>query len=420
MPISSNKPTGQTAQTSRVQTNSTVDNANLAQCESALSKTALVLGGYEAGFELVNGLRPDAAEQFTVISARDGTPRLFLPKTQATMQTALSSFLGRSPLLKLMQPFLRLGVWVGGPFSRLSSNMSLVSKSGQPSALRRLIKEVLGRNDFHMALRLSFGRPNGKTVAVAISDDGEPLCYVKIGSESMTSSLVAHESAILEQFEKTETPMIVPRPLYSGTWAGGHNVLITAPLGLKPLSRDAQEAHVAADALANQGLKSNTRLRDSDYWQHTSERVQTLENSNDLLSTIAEIEQIWGSSQFDFGTSHGDWSRANVGMNQGSVAAIDWERCVDSAPRGIDIAHFAISELSSRLSKKTLDVDQLAATVRQILVSLGLPANNAEPLVVFALLEMVIRFKSAKIAGLHTSDSIFAPALKTGIKKWAP
>ena len=81
-----------------------------------------------------------------------------------------------------------------------------------------------GHNDFQIAMRLSFGRPNAKMVAVAISSEGEVLCFAKFGSEAMTNGLVAHESAILEQFEGVDMPLIIPSRLFSGAWVGGHNV----------------------------------------------------------------------------------------------------------------------------------------------------------------------------------------------------
>jgi hypothetical protein len=418
MPISSNKSTGQAAKPTSVFADSNLQETDQTKSISALANTAMVLGGYEAGFDLVKGNAPDAIEQFTVISSRNGTPRLLLPRSAAMMQPALSCFLGTSPMMKLAQPIFGFCIRLGGPFSRFTSDVSLTSQSGRSSALRVLIENVLGRKDFQMALRMSFGRPNGKTVAVAISEAGEPLCYVKLGSEPMTSALVAHESETLEQFKESDIQLIVPQALYSGCWVHDHQALITAPLQLERLSRDAHLAHEAADALATQNLQPNCTLLSSEYWQRTKQRVQAQQNGDELPNTLAEIERCWGSREFDFGVSHGDWSRANVGMSMGRVAAIDWERRVEYAPRGIDIAHFSILEISSRRFFKTLHVDQLAAKVRHILKALGLPEENAEPLILFALLEMVIRFRSAKTAGLNTTDSKFAPALNAGIDKW--
>ena len=378
----------------------------------------MVLGGYQAGFELVKGTRPDAIESFTMISSR-GIPRMLLPSAQPMMQTAMVSFLGRPRLAGLIAPCVQIASRVGGPFSRISSNVSLVSQTDEPSPLRLLISNVIGRNDFQIALRVSFGRPNAKTVAVAISHDGEALCYVKLGSEAMTNDLVAHESAVLKQFEDTDMPIVLPKRLYSGTWADGLDVLITAPLQLSPLKRDAHLAHVAANALVSHNKFKSSALVDSAYWRRIIECVGEYSEGEVLQKTISEIERDWGAREFDFGVSHGDWTRANLGLCEGRVAALDWERCTTSAPRGIDIAHFALCEKTSHPFSQSINIDRAVENVREYLKAAGMAPNNAEALVLFALVEMVIRFKSAEKAGVRSTDLKFGPALQEGVRKWA-
>lgn len=390
---------------------------------AALSAVYMVLSGYKPGFELVEGAHPNAIERFEVLYVR-GTPRLLLPTTPLVMRTALISFLGRRRFASLAPQFIQVASWARSTFSSVRSDVSLTSQAGVHSPLRELISDVLGRSDFQIALRLSVGRPNAKTVAMAISDTGEELCYAKFGSEAMTNDLVAHESATLENFEGIDMPMALPQRLYSGTWADGeHNVLITAALQLEPLKRDAQIAHQAADAFATQNFITSATLRDSKYWHQTVERVKKQAesaNSDEVLTSyLANIEQKWGECNFDFGASHGDWSRANLGMVDGRVAALDWERCTKLAPRGIDITHFALCENSSRSFGRILNIEKVAGSVRQYLAAAGAPANNVEPLIMLALLEMVIRFKSAQNVGLRSTDSKFGPALQEGLQKWA-
>jgi hypothetical protein len=238
----------------------------------------------------------------------------------------------------------------------------------------------------------------------------------------MTNDLVAHESAVLKDFEGADMPVVIPRRLYSGVLADGHNILITSPLKLEPLTSDALSAHQAADAFALKNLVTNSALGDSAYWRNTVECVEKFgvygNNDEILLSTIAKTERSWGASNFDFCASHGDWTRANLGMVNGCVAALDWERCTKLAPRGIDIAHFAISENSSGFFRKPLDIERVADSVRQYLKVTGLSSNNAEPLIVLALLEMVIRFRSAQSVGLKSADSKFRPALQAALQQW--
>ena len=402
------------------------------QRSAAFSAVGKILGGYETGFEIVDGVDSDAIERFVVVSVR-GTPRLLLPPDRSIMRSAIESFLGNRRMVGLVTPFIQVASRAGGPLSRVSADVSLISRNGTPSPLRGLLASVLHRDDFEIALRLSFGRPNAKTVAMAISRTGEALCFAKFGSEAMTNDLVAHEGAILAHFEGTDMPVIMPRLLYSGKWANGHNVLITAPLQLEPLKLDAQDAHRAADAFSAQNFVTNSTLSDSVYWQQVVENVNNSRGHNGsdraLLHFVTKIEEIWGDSEFDFGASHGDWARANLGLVGGRVAAFDWERCTEIAPRGIDVAHFVLSESSPSLFGKPLfgkplfraplDIQRAAGSVRQYLESAGLPPNNAELLIMLALLEMVIRFRSAQTAGLRSADLKFGPALEAGLQRWA-
>jgi len=381
-------------------------------------KIGKVLGGYQPGFELVQGTEPGAIEEFTMICA-GGEPRVLLPTARPMMQSAMSSFLGGRRLAAFISPCVQIASRAGGPFSRMSSRVSLMSQSGKPSPLRQLISDVIGSNEFQIALRVSFGRPNAKTVAMAISPSGEALCYVKLGSDAMTNDLVAYESAIIEQFEGTDMPVVMPSRLFSGIWANDQNVLITGPLNLKPLKRDSSVAHSAAGALAMTASVTNSALADSAYWKRIIKFAEEYEDSEVLLSAAAEIERFWGTSTFDFGVSHGDWTRANLGMVNGRLAALDWERSTKLSPRGIDIAHFAICEKTAQPFTKSINIDRVLEKVRKYLKSADLLPDNAEALMLFALLEMVIRFKSAENVGLNLTDLKFGTALKEGVSKWA-
>ncbi len=391
------------------------------------SPVSAVLSGYAGGFRLVEGRHSDAVERFVLLGKKD-SPRLLLPLTQPLLKKSLKGFLGGRSFAAILSSFIRLSLLVGGPFAKVCGEYSLLpcEQSGKHdlSPIRKLLADILERDDFQIALRFSFGRPNGKTVAMALSDDAEVLCFAKIGSETTTSELVSHESKILQRYENTDIPIVMPERLYSGNWCEGHTVLITKPLQVEPLSSDPLSAHRTAVALAGFDSTEKAELSKSTYWADLVERVNAtrseLNKNTDLLhSALSEIERIWGSCTYSFGISHGDWTRANVGTVGGNVAGWDWERCLQLAPTGIDLAHFAIGEKPTRAFSKQLDVENTLTKLRHYMRSAELPMENEESLVLLALVEMIIRFKSAQKAGVKSTDSKFESALRSALRSWA-
>ena len=387
----------------------------------ALHAVEDVFGGYRPGFKLVEGSTDDAGERFVVLRSR-GMPRLLLPQSTLAMSVALTQFTGARSWTRLASTVARFAARQS-VFSSRISEMSLQTNSGEPSRLRELLGSVLGREDFHLALRLSFGRPNAKTVALAISHDGEALCFAKFGSEAMTNDLVAYEGEILEWLSAMNLPILTPRALYNDVWEKGRHVLITEPLKIEPLPSDVPMVHSAADKFTAANSIVTCALSDSEYWQQTTERANVLERSDPqseaLHGAISKIEKMWGTSVIDFGASHGDWSRANLGVIDGRVAAFDWERCSKLSPRGIDITHFAVSEFTSSRGKRRLDVERVADHTRRYLKAADRSPDHAELLIILECLEMSIRFQNARKAGVQSDDSTFAAALRDGLQKWA-
>ena len=391
------------------------------QPHAPLYPVTQVLAGYAPGFRLVKGLVDSSVDQFTVVPAQ-GMPRLLLPTQHAAMATALKSFVGRHRLVSAAPSVLKLVSKLAGGKPVLTRDVSLIGDDNRTSPLRDLFASVVGRTDFELAFRLSVGRPNAKTVAMAITAEGEALCFAKFGSEAMTNSLVAFEGKVLEHFNGRDLSVLMPRVLYSGMWAGDHNVLITEPVNISVLKRQATIAHQAADDFTMASPVTHTTLRASTYWRSVLDRIGSIRDQPEnvaMLSRAAEaIDGTWGNTEFHFGYSHGDWSRANLGIVDGKLVALDWERCTPDAPRGIDIAHFAIIETSSSRSNRLLDLERIEAQTRRYLGEIGRSPSYARPLIVFDLVEMMLRFSNARAVGLPSKDSNFGAALHAALLQW--
>jgi len=386
---------------------------------AAMQAVCDFLGGYKPGFELVEGASSDAVEQFIVIRKR-GLPGLLLPTSQNALRVALSGFIGVKPWTGLISSLAQIAVKFG-LFSSRVSVLSLKSQTGEVPPFRQFLTSVLERDDYHLALRTSFGRPNAKIVIQAVSHDGSALCFVKVGSEKMSDKLVAHESEVLVKLEHSDLPILTPRTLYQGVWEQRWQVLITEPMLTHPLDDDATEAQLASDSFTTAGEMTTCALRDSEYWRWISGRIDQLEDMGlpvEAFNTaLARIDAVWGSTELDFGASHGDWSRANVGIIDGQVAAYDWERYSHCSPRGTDIAHFSLFEFDDR--HRGFDVERVAEKTRQNLKAADRPEEHAQLLVILGCLEMSLRFMSAQKAGVQAKDKIFGQALEDGLRKWA-
>lgn len=387
----------------------------------ALRAVEMALGANRPGVRISERDSDTAEERFIVLSSR-GIPRLMLPRRLSVMRSALRAFGSGRRLIGLAPAFIRGAAKIGYPLSSRVEEIAVHSDSHESTKLRNLLNSVLDRTDFHLALRLSFGRPNAKTVVAAIANSGEILCFAKLGSEPMTNQLIAHEGAVLERFMSAESPVLMPRALHTGSWGEGCNVLVTAPLELEPLPRNAREAHLASDALAVEHGVTTTTLRDSKYWHTLVTQIEALDpkgpSREDAHTAMDQISAKWGDRVFDFSACHGDWSRANVGLVNGRIAAHDWERFSELAPRGIDTAHFAVLEEAQRSRRRPLDAESVARLTARYLTAANRPSEDAKPLVLIELLEMVLRFKAAKYAGLQATDTNFGPALNTGLGSW--
>lgn len=386
--------------------------------DAAIAGVERVLGGRDSTCRLVAGHARDAIEEFVVFPAR-GIPRLLLPMSRLPLRASIDEFLGKRRWSGLALALTSATTIAGLTHTGVSRKLSLLADN-KSEVLRELFSHVLGRDDFHLALRLSFGRPNAKTVIAVISDIGETLCFAKVGGEQMTDDLVKHEHTMLQTLSNVDLPVICPRVLYFGAWGGSGHILITAPLKLNPLPSNARDAHRAADTLATAYPVDTSELRSSGYWEHVNARLDACEaigaeaaRCRDMVNKIGDV---WGSETLDFGFSHGDWSRANVGLVAERVAAIDWERCSHFFPRGIDTAHFAIFDLSRR---RRLDIGHILNATRRHLATANRPIAHAEALVVLDLLEMSIRILMAQAAGLRVDDSKFELALALALRSWA-
>jgi hypothetical protein len=293
--------------------------------------------------------------------------------------------------------------------------------------LNQYLADVLGRRDLEIAVRMGGPRPNRKPVLQVLTRSGQILAYAKVGWNDLTRSLVRNEADVLTTFAQNATEpttFSVPELIHTGT-CGDLDVLVIAPVSpMSWLGRTASRTQLVAASLEIGSLTPTSRreLVTSSYWQNTRSRLDALsgvvrdsrfEVLQDLLGLI---EQRYGDDEIAFGRCHGDWTCWNVGRRDSKLFVLDWERSTPVVPVGLDAAHYDF-DLAVKFHKRAP-----LETVWQLLNGGGslLPALAPDPglarlLLSLDLLEMVLRFEEARLAGLDIVDTIYFGALRSAV-----
>jgi hypothetical protein len=319
---------------------------------------------------------------------------------------------------------LYLASYVGLARPLLYSRVSVVTTSGELAELpmRGFLRKVLGREDFVTSLRLGPGRPNSKPVVQVVAPDGTVLAYAKFGWEDLTRRLLRREATVLRELALVTcgTALQIPRVLHAGEWHG-FETLVLAPLeGTGRTPRSHAEVPVAAStALAGACPRSIERLRDSAFWGRTISRISQVvpllpEGTRGLiLRARRKVEASWGDVRLPMGRVHGDWIPPNMLVRHDGILNVwDWEWSVGDVPLGIDTVQFIVYiALRRRMPYRDL-LGRLKRHGREALTRQCLDPENLTLLTILSLLETVLWFAEARLAGREeTEDPRFTRAL---------
>ncbi len=224
-----------------------------------------------------------------------------------------------------------------------------VTVSGPPgtSNLVSHIEEHLGVV-LHVAIALGPPRANRKPVLQLMTGNGNPVAFVKVGINPLTSDRVLTEARALGQLKDLTTPgLSVPEIMDIPAWQNT-NFLATEPLDTWTTGRgDPDVRGRALRGLAAATAPLSTQLRDTQWWQGLRRRLQALAAAPEAsrLGTAREVIELRiGNMHIPQGSTHGDWSPWNIAVHGSHVSAWDWERFMPHAPIGYDSLHYAVQE----------------------------------------------------------------------------
>ncbi|MDP8910952.1 MAG: hypothetical protein M3M94_02660 [Actinomycetota bacterium] len=373
----------------------------------------LILGGGRSPGAEASGARsePSVPEESFAVFPSAANPRLLLPltSTKAAASALRTRGYGVRAPARIGRAAARIGVRTGVAQRVLRTRVSLSHE--RPAPLVAHLRDVLGRADLEIAIRLGRLRPNRKPVVQILTRDGETLAFAKLGWNGVTRELVANETRVLLGLsEQARAPraFVAPRVVHGGRWRD-LEVLVLSPLAGVPFTprRARRDPPVEAtrEIAALEHLRS-ARLADSDYWRSRRSRIEHTERSG--LGEIAErLEARYGGATIPFGAWHGDWTPWNIASRGRVVSVWDWERSGELVPVGLDAAHY---DLHLALAARNLE----SASIRggPMLKALRTAFDVQSLLVALDLLEMSLRREEGRQAGMELAESPHRRALE--------
>jgi hypothetical protein len=155
----------------------------------------------------------------------------------------------------------------------------------------------------------------------------------------------------------------------------------------------------------------------SAYWSGIRARVERLVAGDGrlgptLASALDVIEHASGAREVVFGAWHGDFTPWNMRRGAGTVAVWDWERSGSIVPVGMDAARFDLDVRLKIDRERPRDaIHNSAMAIGATLERMGAVPGTASLVTVLHVLEMVLRFEEATIAGVPGREPLYEAAL---------
>ena len=208
------------------------------------------------------------------------------------------------------------------------------------------LEDMLGMR-LSLSVHIGPARANRKPVLQLLTPDGHTIAFAKLGTSSLTRTLVRQEATALGAVSRADLHTVsVPRVMHAGRW-GEHEVLVQSAL---PVWRPRVEltAPRLASAMREVAMCCGMRrgpLRDSGYWSRLQTRLAAVAAHADGTALKGAAERIVaaaGRTELSYGSWHGDWSPWNMASVADAVLVWDWERFTTGVPIGFDALHHAL------------------------------------------------------------------------------
>lgn len=322
----------------------------------------------------------------------------------------------------------------------LRDKVRVTSPLDQPrsgTSIETHLAEVFGA-DLFFSVHIGPPRASRKPVLQLLDRQGETVGFVKLGTGTLTRSLVRSEATALIALSHCRLrDVVVPKVLHAGQWRG-HEVLIQSALPTwRPRTSLSTARMVAAmrtiagclgvhsgtlagdlywkslrtrlDALVHRPVRRPTRAGGTD----AAAEARTLALAADLLITTA------GQAELSFGSWHGDWTPWNMASTSAGLLVWDWERFTPEVPVGFDALHYDLQRMLDRGISPGTAVDAMTARAHRLLAPFGTDRDVAQVTALLYLIELAARYledRPAKVgARLGVLGNWLLPVLTTKV-----
>jgi hypothetical protein len=349
-------------------------------------------------------------------------PYALLP-TEASVAAAAIEGLGNPVTwpLRLAERAVTQG-YRSGLLQRLLPDRVVVSAPETPTVpmptIRDHFERLLARSDLRLAVILGTRRPNRKPVIKIMTSSGEVLGFAKIGWNDVSRALVRNEAAVLRRLAELPPPRSfeVPRVI-DHLAVGDLDLLVLGRIGPRGGARVMRFPTAVGREISETVQRSTEVLATSAYWSGIRARVERLVAGDGrlgptLASALDVIEHASGAREVVFGAWHGDFTPWNMRRGAGTVAVWDWERSGSIVPVGMDAARFDLDVRLKIDRERPRDaIHNSAMAIGATLERMGAVPGTASLVTVLHVLEMVLRFEEATIAGVPGREPLYEAAL---------
>jgi hypothetical protein len=133
-----------------------------------------------------------------------------------------------------------------------------------------------------------------------------------------------------------------------------------------------------------------------------------------LHQALESLDESWAQEEIPFGSWHGDWMPWNLLRSGTDLWVWDWERSASGVPVGLDAAHFRF-DIESKVRGRSPE-EAAASSARWTEVvgpDLGARPGSGRALAMANLLEMCLRFREGRRAGMEAKDVAYVRAVRS-------